>query len=64
MGASEGTVGPVVVVNLGQAGVAESTARICQQAQSFLGRTLDGEVLRLQRYRGTQQTTEAGRIRC
>lgn len=64
MGASDGTAGPVVVVNLGQAGVGESTAQICQQARFFLGRPLHGERLRLQRYRGTQPTTDAGTVYC
>lgn len=64
MGASEGTAGPVVVVNLGQASVGESTAQICQQARRFLGRPLHGERLRLQRYRGSQPTTDAGTVYC
>lgn len=64
MGASESTTGPVVVVNLGQAGVGESTTQICQQAHFFLGRALHGERLRLQRYRGSQPTTDAGTVYC
>lgn len=64
MGASDGTAGPVAVVNFGQAGVAESTAQVCQQAERFLGRALDGKRLRLQRYRGTRPATDAGAVNC
>lgn len=64
MGASEGRNGVVVVVDLGDAGMAESTARICQQAQAFVGNPLDGKLIRVQRYRGRQPATDAGQIWC
>lgn len=64
MGASDSTAGPVAVVDFGHAGVAESTAQVCQQAEWFLGRALDGKPLRLQRYRGSQPATDAGTVRC
>lgn len=64
MGVNDGRSGPVVVVNFGQAGVAESAIQICSQAEHFLGRKLDGVPIRLQRYRGSQPALSAGQIRC
>lgn len=63
-GASDGRAGTVVVVELGAVGVAESAARICQQAAGFVGYGLEGQVVRVQRYRGTRPATDAGQIRC
>lgn len=64
MGASDGTAGPMAVVDFGQAGTAESTAQVCRQAEWFLGRALNGDRLRLQRYRGTRPATYAGTVYC
>lgn len=64
MGATEGREGPIVVVNLGQAAVAESMLPICSQTSRFLGRPVAGESVRVQRYRGSQPALDAGRIRC
>lgn len=64
MGATDGRNGPVALVNFASAAITESTERICQQTGFFLGRPVSNEVVRVQRYRGTQPATDAGQIRC
>ena len=54
----------VVIVQLGQAGVAEASAIICRQAAARFGEQLSGERLRVQRYRGSQPAVDAGTIVC
>lgn len=54
----------VVVVNLGQASLAEAKARICAQAERNFREPLAGEELRIQRHRGNQPAMDAGTIIC
>lgn len=64
MGVTDGRNGPVVVVDLGRASIGQAAAQICSQTERSLGRRLDGEPIRLQRYRGSQPALDAGQIRC
>lgn len=54
----------VVIVQLGQAQLAESAATICRQAARSFGEPLSGERLRVQRHRGSQPAVDAGTIIC
>lgn len=63
-GATDGRNGPLVVVNFGSVDVSAARETVCQQASYLLGRPLTGEVVRVQRFRGNQPATDAGRIDC
>ncbi len=64
VGVSRNRAGPVAIVRLGNAGLAESTLTICRQSEVMLGDTLDGQSLRVQRHRGSQPAISVGNIRC
>ncbi len=64
VGVSPGRAGPVAIVRLGNAGLAESTLTICRQSEAMLGSPLDGQLLRVQQHRGNQPAMSVGRIRC
>ncbi|MFY2764647.1 hypothetical protein [Arenimonas sp. MALMAid1274] len=54
----------VVIVHLGQATMAEAQPSICRQAATQFGNSLSGEILRVQRHRGSRPAVDAGTIRC
>lgn len=64
LGASTSGGLPVVIVNLGSASMHEATPAICQQASGWVGRSVAGAQIRVQRYRGRQPALDAGTIRC
>ena len=55
---------PVVIVDLGEASLVESTPTVCREASSWLGRLTTGMTLRVQRHRGNAPAMEAGVIHC
>jgi hypothetical protein len=63
-GVSDGPMGPVAIVDLGTAGVAEAQATICAQAARMSRQAGSNGSLRLQRYRGSQPAVDAGMIDC
>lgn len=63
-GVSDGPAGPVAIVDLGSAGVAEAQATICAQAARMSRQAGSNGSLRLQRYRGSQPAVDAGMIDC
>lgn len=54
----------VVIVNLGQASLAEAKATVCAQAERYFREPLAGEELHIQRHRGKQPAIDAGTIIC
>ncbi|WP_222564912.1 hypothetical protein [Novilysobacter antarcticus] len=64
VGVSPNRAGPVAIVRLGNAGLAESTLTICRQSEVMLGSSLDGQLLRVQEHRGSQPAISVGNIRC
>lgn len=55
---------PVVIVDFGQAGSAESTTSVCNQVNAWLRRDMRGQPIRLQQYRGDRPAIDAGSITC
>jgi len=64
VGATLGSGSPMVIVELGGAGLAESSPTICRQAAEWLGRPLDGMSLRVQRGQAGRSAIRVGTIRC
>lgn len=64
MGVSPNRAGPVAIVRLGDAGLAESTLAICRQSEAMLRSPLDGQLLRVQQHRGNRPAMSVGSIRC
>lgn len=64
MGATPSRNGPVVIVRMEQASLAEAEAEICRQAARWLGGPVDGKVLRVQRYRDRAPALDIGGIAC
>lgn len=54
----------IVIVDLGQASLAEATDIICRQAAARYREPLSGQRLRVQRHRGRQPAVDAGTIVC
>lgn len=54
----------IVIVNLGQASLAEAKATVCAQAERYFREPLAGEELHIQRHRGKQPAIDAGTIIC
>jgi hypothetical protein len=55
---------PVVVVDMGQAGLAESAGAICTQASARLGRPTSGMTLQVQSHRGRLPAVTIGSVGC
>lgn len=64
LGTLPGKDGPVAIVRFGDAELPEASAPICRQAAAMLGASLDGQVLRVQQYRGSAPALTVGAIRC
>ncbi|MEZ5462114.1 hypothetical protein [Dokdonella sp.] len=64
MGATDGTNGAVVIVDLGDATLTESRDTICKQASAWLRRDLARVALRVQRYRSSNPAIDAGVVNC
>lgn len=64
LGATQGSGSPMVIVDLGDAGLTESASAICRQAEAWLGRPLDGVVLRVQRGQAGKGPISVGKVRC
>lgn len=64
MGAMATSSGPVVIVDLGEAGLAEGAPAICRQATGWLGRSTSGQRLRVQAYRGRSPAEDVGSVDC
>lgn len=54
----------IVIVNLGEASLAEARATICGQAERYFREPLAGERLHIQRHRGNRPAVDAGSIVC
>lgn len=55
---------PVVVVDMGEARLAESTRTICAQASARFGRSTAGMTLRVQSHRGRSPAVTIGSVHC
>ena len=55
---------PVVIVDLGQTTIGESRAVICRSAAGWLGQSVSGKAVHVQRYRGRLPAISSGDIRC
>jgi cation transport ATPase len=64
MGASLVNGRPVVIVDMGHAGLPEAGPTICRQAASWLDRPVAGEQLQVRRHRGKAPAVGVGTIRC
>lgn len=64
VGATLGNGSPMVIVEMGGAGLAGSAPEICRQAAEWLGRPLDGVALRVQRGQAGRGTIRVGTIHC
>ena len=64
VGATLGNGSPMVIVEMGGAGLAESSPEICRQAAEWLGRPLDGVALRVQRGQAGRGAIRVGTIQC
>jgi cbb3-type cytochrome oxidase subunit 3 len=64
VGATLGNGSPMVIVEMGGAGLAESSPEICRQAAEWLGRPLDGVALRVQRGQAGRGAIRVGTIGC
>lgn len=64
LGATQGGGSPMVIVDLGDAGLTESASAICRQAEAWLDRPLDGVVLRVQRGQAGKGSISVGKVRC
>jgi hypothetical protein len=64
MGAMRTSSGPVVIVDLGEAGLAEGSPAICRQASAWLGSSTSGQRLRVQAYRGRAPAETIGSVDC
>jgi hypothetical protein len=62
-GIGESSGPTVVIVDLGSAGLEEATPAICAQLQRQRG-ARPGDVLRVQRFRGSEPALSVGSIRC
>ncbi|MGB0133343.1 hypothetical protein [Dokdonella sp.] len=63
-GVSDGSNGPVAIVDLGSASLTESSATICRQTSAWLRKNMTGVSLKIQRYRLNQPALDAGTIDC
>jgi hypothetical protein len=64
VGAFPGQGGPIAIVHLGSAQVREASPVICREAGAMMGRSLVGEMLRIQRERGDQPAVDIGNLHC
>jgi hypothetical protein len=64
MGAMRTSAGPVVIVDLGDSGLAEGTPAICRQAADWLGQSTSGQTLRIQAYRARSPGENIGSVDC
>ena len=64
VGATLGNGSPMVIVEMGGAGLAGSSPEICRQAAQWLGRPLDGVALRVQRGQAGRGAIRVGTIHC
>src|SRR5690606_37925848 len=55
---------PVVIVDMGKAGLSESRATICRQASRRLNRPTSGMTLHVQAYRGRSPAVSIGSVDC
>lgn len=64
MGAMRTRSGPMVIVDLGGRSLQDARLPICVQAAQWLGEPVDGQTLRVQRYRVNRPSVGAGEVRC
>lgn len=64
VGATAGGGSPLVIVDLGEAELAEAASTICQQAEGWLHRPLDGVTLRVQLGQAGKGAIRMGTLRC
>lgn len=55
---------PVVIVDMGEAGLSESQATICRQASRWLKRPMSGVTLHVQSHRGRSPAVSIGSVDC
>src|SRR3546814_7573892 len=55
---------PVVIVDMGEAGLSESQATICRQASRWLKRSTSGMTLHVQSHRGRSPAVSIGSVDC